>query len=159
MSTILRPGACVEMAHGGGGLATTRLIREIFARHFANPLLDQGHDAARLDPLPPGRLVMSTDAHVVSPLEFPGGDIGSLAVHGTVNDVAMAGAWPVALAAAFIIEEGFPLADLDRIAASMGAAARAAGCRSPRAIPKWSNAAMATGCSSPPRASASCPKG
>lgn len=127
MSTILRPGACVEMAHGGGGLATTRLIREIFARHFANPLLDQGHDAARLDPLPPGRLVMSTDAHVVSPLEFPGGDIGSLAVHGTVNDVAMAGAWPVALAAAFIIEEGFPLADLDRIAASMGAAARAAG--------------------------------
>jgi hydrogenase expression/formation protein HypE len=70
---------------------------------------------------------MSTDAHVVSPLEFPGGDIGSLAVHGTVNDVAMAGARPVALSAAFIIEEGFALADLDRIAASMGAAARAAG--------------------------------
>ncbi|NOW44213.1 hydrogenase expression/formation protein HypE [Novosphingobium sp. SG751A] len=126
MSGILRPGAAVEMAHGGGGMATTRLIREIFARHFANPILDQGHDAARLN-LPHGRIVMSTDAHVISPLEFPGGDIGSLAVHGTINDVAMGGAVPVALSAAFIIEEGLPLETLDRIAASMGAAARKAG--------------------------------
>jgi hydrogenase expression/formation protein HypE len=126
MSGILRPGAAVEMAHGGGGMATTRLIREIFARHFANPILDQGHDAARLN-LPHGRMVMSTDAHVISPLEFPGGDIGSLAVHGTINDVAMGGAMPVALSAAFIIEEGLPLETLDRIAASMGEAARKAG--------------------------------
>ncbi|NBC35237.1 hydrogenase expression/formation protein HypE [Novosphingobium sp. FSY-8] len=123
---LIRPGAVIEMAHGGGGRATARLIRQIFARHFANPLLDQGHDAAVL-PRPVGRIVMTTDAHVVSPLTFPGGDIGSLSVHGTLNDVACGGAWPIALSAAFIIEEGFPLADLDRIAASMGAAARSAG--------------------------------
>ncbi|EGD60626.1 Hydrogenase expression/formation protein hypE [Novosphingobium nitrogenifigens DSM 19370] len=126
MSRLLRPGATVEMAHGGGGLATTRLVREIFARHFANPILAQGHDAARIE-APSGRLVMTTDAHVVSPLEFPGGDIGSLAVHGTINDVAMGGAQPIALSAAFIIEEGFPLETLDRIAQSMGRAARDAG--------------------------------
>ena len=124
--SLLRPGACVEMAHGGGGRATARLISEIFARHFANPLLAQGHDAA-LMPRPQGRIVMSTDAHVVSPLEFPGGDIGSLSVHGTINDIAMGGGQPIALSAAFILEEGLPLETLDRIAASMGAAARAAG--------------------------------
>ncbi len=124
--SILRSGATIEMAHGGGGMASARLIREIFARHFANPLLEQGHDAARLD-LGSGRIVMSTDAHVVSPLEFAGGDIGSLAVHGTINDVAMGGGRPVALSAAFILEEGLPLEQLDRIAASMGRAARQAG--------------------------------
>lgn len=124
--SLLRPGATIEMAHGGGGKATGRLIREIFARHFANPLLDQGHDAALIE-VGSGRIVMSTDAHVVSPLEFPGGDIGSLSVHGTINDVAMGGGRPIALSAAFIIEEGFALEALDRIVASMGAAARAAG--------------------------------
>lgn len=120
------PDATIEMAHGGGGLAATRLIRSVFAKHFANPLLDQGHDAARID-AGSGRIVMSTDAHVVSPIEFPGGDIGSLAVHGTINDVAMGGGWPIALAAAFILEEGFALSALDRIAASMGRAAAEAG--------------------------------
>ncbi|MEA1672082.1 hydrogenase expression/formation protein HypE [Nitrospirillum sp. BR 11163] len=116
----------VDMSHGGGGRAMARLIRDIFLRHLANPLLDQGHDAARVD-VGSGRIAVTTDAHVISPLFFPGGDIGSLAVHGTLNDLAMAGARPVALTAAFIIEEGFPLADLDRIAASMGRASRDAG--------------------------------
>ncbi|TWB39207.1 hydrogenase expression/formation protein HypE [Nitrospirillum pindoramense] len=116
----------VDMSHGGGGRAMARLIRDIFLRHLANPLLDQGHDATRLD-VGSGRIAVTTDAHVISPLFFPGGDIGSLAVHGTLNDLAMAGARPMALTAAFIIEEGFPLADLDRIAASMGRASRDAG--------------------------------
>lgn len=116
----------VTMAHGGGGRAMAELIARIFAHHFANPLLDQRHDAARLD-RPEGRVVVSTDCHVISPLFFPGGDIGSLSVHGTINDVAMGGGRPIALTAGFIIEEGFPLSDLDRIAASMGAAARRAG--------------------------------
>jgi hydrogenase expression/formation protein HypE len=117
----------VDMNHGAGGRASAQLIDEVFARAFDNPLLRQGNDAALLD-LPPGhRLVVATDAHVVSPLFFPGGDIGSLAVHGTVNDVAMLGALPLYLSAAFILEEGFALADLERIVGSMAAASRAAG--------------------------------
>jgi hydrogenase expression/formation protein HypE len=103
-----------------------QLIDEIFRAAFDNPLLDQGNDQAAFDG-PGGRMVMSTDAYVISPLFFPGGDIGSLAVHGTINDLAMAGARPLHLAASYIIEEGFPLLDLQRIAASMGRAARQAG--------------------------------
>lgn len=103
-----------------------QLIAQLFARELANPYLDQGDDGARLPPAE-GRLVMATDAHVVSPLFFPGGDIGSLAVHGTINDVAVMGAQPRYLSAAFILEEGFPLADLARIIASMARAAREAG--------------------------------
>ncbi len=118
----------VELVHGAGGRAARRLIETLFRRHLDDPELERGDDAAHLD-LPPGRLVMSTDAHVVSPLFFPGGDIGSLAVHGSVNDVAMAGARPLRLSAAFILEEGLALADLERIAASMGRAAREAGVR------------------------------
>jgi len=102
------------------------LIRDLFRRHLANPILDKGDDAALVD-VPDGRLVMSTDGHVISPLFFPGGDIGSLAVHGTLNDVAMSGARPLYLTAGFILEEGFPLADLDRIVASMARAAKEAG--------------------------------
>ena len=116
----------VELNHGAGGRAMQQLISQVFARELGNEFLAQGDDGARL-PAACGRLVMATDAHVVSPLFFPGGDIGSLAVHGTLNDVAMLGARPTYLAAAFILEEGFPLADLTRIAASMGRAARAAG--------------------------------
>ena len=86
----------------------------------------QGNDGARFA-VPPGRMVIATDSHVVSPLFFPGGDIGCLSVHGTINDVAMAGATPLYLAAGFILEEGFPLADLKRIVESMAAAAREAG--------------------------------
>lgn len=116
----------VDMTHGGGGRAMADLIEDLFHRHLKNPVLDQGHDAAVLE-IPPGRLVVSTDAHVVSPLFFPGGDIGSLSVHGTLNDVAMAGARPISLTASFILEEGFPLADLERIVISMANAAREAG--------------------------------
>jgi hydrogenase expression/formation protein HypE len=116
----------VDLSHGAGGRATAQLIDEIFRPAFDNPLLDAGNDQAAF-PIPAGRMVMSTDGYVISPLFFPGGDIGSLAVHGTINDVAMAGAQPLHLAASYIIEEGFPLSDLQRIAASMGRAAQEAG--------------------------------
>jgi hydrogenase expression/formation protein HypE len=120
---------CVDLTHGAGGRAMVQLVRELFAKHLGNEYLGQGNDGAVL-PLPAhagARLVMSTDSHVVSPLEFPGGDIGCLSVHGTINDVAMMGATPLYLAAGFILEEGLPLALLARIVASMAAAARAAG--------------------------------
>lgn len=116
----------VDMSHGSGGRAMAQLIDELFRRHLDNPLLAQGNDQALFTP-PTGRLVLSTDGHVIAPLFFPGGDIGSLAVHGTVNDVAMAGARPLYLTASFILEEGLPLAELDRIVASMARAAADAG--------------------------------
>ena len=116
----------VDMSHGAGGRAMGQLIAEIFHQAFDNPLLRQANDQAAFD-VPGGRMVMTTDGYVVSPLFFPGGDIGSLAVHGTINDLAMAGAKPLYLSASYIIEEGFPLADLSRIAASMGQASREAG--------------------------------
>ena len=118
----------VDMNHGAGGRASAQLVRELFVRAFDHPALAAGDDGACLGAPPPGhRLVVSTDTHVVSPLFFPGGDIGSLAVHGTINDVAMMGAVPLALTAGFVLEEGFALADLRRIAGSMAAASRAAG--------------------------------
>jgi hydrogenase expression/formation protein HypE len=118
----------VDLNHGAGGRAAAQLVDELFQRAFDNPVLGQGDDGAVLPAPPPGhRLVMATDGHVISPLFFPGGDIGSLAVHGTVNDLAMMGATPLHLAASFVLEEGFPLADLKRIADSLAAAARAAG--------------------------------
>jgi len=116
----------IDMTHGGGGRAMAQLIEGLFVRHFDNALLRQGNDQAAFE-VAAGRLVMSTDGHVISPLFFPGGDIGSLAVHGTINDVAMAGAWPLYLSAGFILEEGFPLADLERIVISMARASREAG--------------------------------
>jgi hydrogenase expression/formation protein HypE len=117
----------VDMTHGSGGRAMAQLIEELFGRHFDNEFLRQGNDGATL-PLPTGgRMVMACDGHVVSPLFFPGGDIGCLSVHGTINDVAVMGARPLWLAANFILEEGFPLADLDRIVASMARAAQEAG--------------------------------
>ena len=118
----------IDMNHGAGGRASAQLIAEVFARAFDNEFLRQGDDGAALPAPPPGhQLVMATDGHVISPLFFPGGDIGALSVHGTVNDVAMMGATPLYLAASFILEEGFPLADLQRIVESMAAAAREAG--------------------------------
>jgi hydrogenase expression/formation protein HypE len=116
----LRHGT-VDMSHGSGGRAMAQLIDELFRRHLDNALLAQGNDQALFMP-PAGRLAVSTDGHVISPLFFPGGDIGSLAVHGTVNDVAMCGARPLYLTAGFILEEGLPLADLARIVESMAAA-------------------------------------
>jgi hydrogenase expression/formation protein HypE len=117
----------IDMNHGAGGRAGMQLIDELFGRAFDNEWLRQGNDGALLE-VPAGqRMVMATDGHVISPLFFPGGDIGCLAVHGTVNDVAMLGAVPRYLAASFILEEGLALADLRRIVESMAAAARAAG--------------------------------
>lgn len=117
----------VDMGHGAGGRAASQLIEELFVRAFDNDFLRQGDDGARFE-IPAGhRLVMATDGHVVSPLFFPGGDVGCLSVHGTINDVAMCGAQPLHLAASFILEEGFPLATLKQIIDSMAHASRQAG--------------------------------
>ncbi len=118
----------VEMSHGGGGLTMAALIESLFLAALDHPLLHELSDQAQFpSPEPSAQWVMATDSHVISPLFFPGGDIGCLAVHGTVNDVAMAGATPLYLSAGFILEEGFPLADLQRIVQSMAAAAKVAG--------------------------------
>jgi len=116
----------VDLSHGSGGRAMTQLIADIFHEALGNDWLKRGNDQAAFD-VAAGRMVMTTDGYVISPLFFPGGDIGSLAVHGTINDVAMAGAQPLYLSASFIIEEGFAFVDLKRIADSMGEAARASG--------------------------------
>ena len=110
---------------GSGGRASQRLISHCFMRHFSNPLLDRMDDAALLDIK--GPLAMSTDSYTVTPLFFAGGSIGTLAVHGTVNDVAMLGARPRYLSCACIIEEGLELSTLDRVVADMAAAAQTAG--------------------------------
>ena len=119
-------GRRIELGHGGGGQLTRELIREVFARHLANPILDPLDDAGLL-PDPGGRLAMTTDGFVVSPPEFAGGDIGSLAVHGTVNDLAVSGAVPQHLTLGAILEEGVEWELVDRIACSAGRAAREAG--------------------------------
>lgn len=116
----------VLMAHGGGGRAMQQLIAEVFRAAFRNPILDQLHDAAVL-PAVPGPLALATDSYVVKPLIFPGGDIGSMAVYGTVNDLAMSGARPLFLTCAFILEEGLPFETLRAIVASMAAAAQRCG--------------------------------
>ncbi len=118
--------ASVVMAHGGGGRLMHQLLEGVFMPAFRNPLLETRHDAAVLD-LGRGLAAFTTDSYVVRPLFFPGGDIGTLAVNGTVNDLAMAGARPLYLSAGFIIEEGLALETLQRIVRSMGDAARAAG--------------------------------
>ncbi|MBR1141326.1 MULTISPECIES: hydrogenase expression/formation protein HypE [Bradyrhizobium] len=117
---------CVDLSHGAGGRAMAQLIAGLFHEAFGNEWLARGNDQSAFD-VATGRMVMTTDGYVVSPLFFPGGNIGSLAVHGTVNDIAMAGARPLYLSASFIIEEGFRFSDLKRIADSMGEAAREAG--------------------------------
>ncbi|MGE0554667.1 MAG: hydrogenase expression/formation protein HypE [Gemmatimonadales bacterium] len=116
----------VLLGHGSGGKLSAALVRERFLPHFGNPILAQLGDGALVE-LGGGSLVVSTDTFVVRPLEFPGGDIGSLAIHGTVNDVAMMGARPRFLTAGFVLEEGLDLALLDRIVATMANAAREAG--------------------------------
>jgi hydrogenase expression/formation protein HypE len=117
--------ARVELAHGSGGRATSRLVRQLFLRHLPSPALHELHDGAVV-PLA-GPLAISTDAFVVDPLFFPGGDIGKLSVCGTVNDVAMCGARPASLAAAFVLEEGLTLDELERIVTSMAQTCAAAG--------------------------------
>ncbi len=116
----------ISLAHGNGGRFMRELIEEVFARHLANPQLDIHVDAAHL-PLPPGEILITTDGFTVQPLEFPGGDIGSLAVHGTVNDLAVAGAVPYFLSLNAFIEEGLEVALLDRVIASLARAAKEAG--------------------------------
>ena len=116
----------ILMAHGGGGRLMHDLIQLVFKASFDNPLLAQGHDGALIE-ADGARLAFTTDSYVVKPLFFPGGDIGKLAVCGTVNDLAMCGARPLALSAGFILEEGLPMETLQRVAQSMGATARAAG--------------------------------
>jgi len=114
----------VELAHGSGGRASALLTKELFLPALTNTELAKGDDGAVFE-VEAGRLVVSTDSHVISPLFFPGGDIGSLSVFGSVNDVAVMGAKPRHLTAGFILEEGYPLTDLKRIAESMGRAAKA----------------------------------
>src|SRR6266540_4615159 len=116
----------ITLAHGSGGKATHTLVEAIFLEAFRNPLLEPLEDSAVLT-VDGGRLAMTTDSFVVSPLFFPGGDIGDLAVNGTVNDLAVTGARPLYLSAGFILEEGLPVADLERVAGSMARAAEAAG--------------------------------
>jgi len=118
----------ITLAHGDGGELTARLIDELFLKHLGSEALAELGDAAVV-PLaaPAGVVAVTTDSFVVDPVFFPGGDIGKLAVCGTVNDLAAQGADPVCLTAGFIIEEGLPLADLERVAASMGATAREVG--------------------------------
>jgi hydrogenase expression/formation protein HypE len=116
----------ITLSHGSGGKATQTLIEAVFLEAFSNPLLAPLEDGAVLA-VNGGRLAFTTDSYVVSPLFFPGGDIGDLAVNGTVNDLAVSGARPLWLSAGFLLEEGFPVADLERIVASMAAAAERAG--------------------------------
>jgi hydrogenase expression/formation protein HypE len=115
----------VTLAHGAGGKASRALVEGLFLPELGNPLLDALGDAAVLE-LGGARLAFTTDSYVVKPLVFPGGDIGELAVNGTVNDLAVSGAIPRFLSAGFVIEEGFPVEDLRRIVASMARAAQAA---------------------------------
>ena len=129
--TPLRHQDQIVLGHGSGGRMTHDLIRRVFQTRLTSPALHAGNDFAGVG-LPSaaglaGRLAVSTDSHIVTPLFFPGGDIGRLAVCGTVNDVAMSGAVPLYLTAGFIIEEGLPVETLEKVAASMQAAAAEAG--------------------------------
>jgi hydrogenase expression/formation protein HypE len=119
----------ILLSHGSGGKLSYDLIDRVFRPAFRNAVLDQGDDAAVFDPPASGRLAMSTDSYVVKPLFFPGGDIGRLAVCGTVNDLSMVGATPYYLTAGFILEEGLEMEIVQRVALSMSAAAREAGVR------------------------------
>jgi len=116
----------VLMAHGGGGTLMHRLLEDVFGKAFSNPILDTRHDSAQFV-VPAGRLAMTTDSYVVRPIFFPGGDIGSMAIHGTVNDLAMSGARPLYLSCGFIIEEGLPMETLWRVVCSMRDAAKKCG--------------------------------
>ncbi len=116
----------ITMAHGSGGIKMHELIKNIFHKYLANEILDSGDDAAQFS-VSQGRLAFTTDSYVVSPIFFKGGNIGKLAVCGTVNDLAAAGARPLYMSCGFIIEEGFPLSKLEEIVASMAETARECG--------------------------------
>lgn len=116
----------VLLAHGGGGRLMHNLIEKMFSSAFSNDILMQGHDSAQIN-LPSKKIAFTTDSYVVKPLFFPGGDIGSLAVNGTVNDIAMSGAVPQYISLGFIIEEGFEMEMLWKVVQSIASAAKAAG--------------------------------
>lgn len=116
----------VQLAHGGGGALTHQLVEQMFVPAFDNPALGARHDGARVD-VGGTQLAFTTDSYVVRPMFFPGGDIGTLAINGTVNDLAMCGARPLFLSAGFILEEGLEIDTLSRVVSSMKAAANAAG--------------------------------
>jgi len=116
----------ITMAHGGGGKLTRQLIDQIFVPAFGNPQLETNHDSSVFS-VDSGKLAYTTDSYVVSPLIFPGGDIGALAINGTVNDLAMSGAKPLYLTASFILEEGLPIETLFNVVQSMKKAANEAG--------------------------------
>ena len=139
----------IVLAHGSGGKATQTLIEAVFLEAFSNPLLAPLEDGAVLA-ANGGRLAFTTDSYVVSPLFFPGGDIGDLAVNGTVNDLAVSGARPLWLSAGFILEEGFPVADLERIVGSMAPPPSGPGSRSSPATPRWCSGARPTAATSTP---------
>ena len=115
----------ITMAHGSGGKSSEELMEQVFGRHFANPILDKMEDAAVLEVS--GRIAFSTDTFVVNPLEFKGGNIGKLAICGTVNDLLMMGARPKYLTCGFILEEGLEVELLERVVATMADYARQAG--------------------------------
>lgn len=119
-------GEKITLGHGDGGILTSHLVYGVFGKYFANPVLDEMTDAAILN-LDSGRAALTTDSFVVKPIFFRGGDIGKLAVCGTVNDLAVSGAVPKYLAVGFILQEGFPAADLERIVRSMAETAKASG--------------------------------
>lgn len=116
----------ITLQHGSGGSLTAKLIQNLFYKYFNNKYLAQAHDSVCL-PRPNGRLAFTTDSYVISPLVFPGGNIGKLAVCGTVNDLAMSGAKPLYISCSFIIEAGLPVAMLEEVVASMAESAREAG--------------------------------
>ncbi len=122
----MKANSIISLDHGSGGLASQNLISGLFLKYLTCPQLRDLEDCAVLGEFA-GRIAMSTDSYVVDPLFFPGGDIGALAVHGTINDLAMRGACPLALSLALIIEEGFPLADLERVIASVARCCEEAG--------------------------------
>ncbi len=122
----LRTHPNIVMGHGGGGKLSAELVEHLFLPAFQNAILENLGDSAALN-IGTSRLAFSTDSYVVRPLFFPGGNIGDLAVNGTVNDIAMSGAQPLYLSTGFILEEGLPMATLGRIVETMANAARAAG--------------------------------
>lgn len=129
----------ILLDHGSGGLASQELIADLFLKHLDNPTLHSLEDSAVLDNRP-GRLAFTTDSYVVDPIFFPGGDIGKLAVHGTINDLAMRGATPLYLSLGLILEEGFSLADLERVIISISQACRESGvpvvCGDTKVVPR-----------------------
>lgn len=129
----------ILLDHGSGGLASQELIADLFLKHLDNPTLHSLEDSAVLDNRP-GRLAFTTDSYVVDPIFFPGGDIGKLAVHGTINDLAMRGATPLYLSLGLILEEGFALADLERVIISISQSCRESGvpvvCGDTKVVPR-----------------------